>query len=175
MRSHRELWKRVQRALTGEELGRTVTGLVLAELDRWATGSPALWSDSELERLKRPIVRDSRARRAYVRAITDGCKARGIEPPPLDELDPPSEPLLVVLMRVFLLDHQDTAVPASLPEQAYPAYAAWRATMHAPAMDLATFTRHFLEQRRSLRWHLKGLHPIVNQAGSIIAPAMVDP
>jgi hypothetical protein len=40
MRHPRELWKRVSRALTGETLGRTVAGLVLAEVDRGARGCP---------------------------------------------------------------------------------------------------------------------------------------
>lgn len=42
-------------------------------------------------------------------------------------------------------------------------------------MDLATFTTYFLQERRVLRGHLRGLHPLVNKAGSVIAPAEVDP
>jgi hypothetical protein len=54
--------------------------------------------------LKVPIVRDRRARHAYVRAITEGCKALGIEPPSLETLDPPDEVSLEGMIRFHVID-----------------------------------------------------------------------
>ena len=151
MRSHRDLRKRVQRSLTGDALGRTVAGLVLAEVDRLDLGSLPLWTDAELEALKRPLIRDSRAQRTYLRCITDGCKTRGIEPPPLEVLDPPSEMQLSLTLRWFLIEHAETDIPASTPEQAYQVLAAWQPTHGAYLITLDVFTKHFLEERRLLK------------------------
>jgi hypothetical protein len=175
MRSHRDLWKRAQRSLTGEALGRTVAGLVLAEVDRMDMGRPPVWTNSELEALKRPLVRDSRARCAYIQCITDGCQARGIEPPPLEVLDPPDEIQLSMSVRWFLLDHAETDIPASTPEEAYQAFTAWQPMHGGYTMALDAFTKHFLEERRLLKGHLKGCHPVYGPAGQILAPAAVDP
>jgi hypothetical protein len=73
------------------------------------------------------------------------------------------------------LEHAVTDIPIMSPEQAYPLYDVWRPTMAMPVMDLATFTRHYSDQRRLYRGHLKGLHPIIGPAGQILAPAVIDP
>jgi hypothetical protein len=125
--------------------------------------------------LKRPLVRDSRARRAYVRCITEGCKTRGIEPPPLEVLDPPSEIQLSLTVRWFLIEHRDSDIPASTPEQAYQAFVVWQPVHGGYTMALDVFTKHFLEERRVLKAQLKGLHPVYGPGGQILAPAVVDP
>ena len=125
--------------------------------------------------MKRPLVRDGRAQRTYIRCITDGCKTRGIEPPPLEVLDPPSEIQLPLTLRWFLIEHAETDIPASIPEQAYQAFAAWQPTHGAYLITLDVFTKRFLEERPLLKGQLKGCHPGYGPAGQMLALAVVDP
>jgi hypothetical protein len=167
---HRELWRALERGLTGEAVAR----IVIQEIERMQRGEPSLWSDVEIQRLKQPLLRDTKAKHAYVRTINAWCREHGIEIA-LEEIDPPDEIQLSLTLRWFLFEHAQSDIPASTPEQAYQAFMAWLPTHGGYLVGLDVFTKHFLEERRALKGHLKGLHPTVNQAGSIIAPAEVDP
>jgi hypothetical protein len=167
---HRDVWRIMEHGLTGE----TVARIVIHEIERLERGEDGLWSDVEIERMKQPLVRDAKARHAYARVINRWCRQHGIEIA-LEEIDPPDEIRLSLTLRWFLIEHAETDIPASTPEQAYQAFVAWQPTHGGDLIDLATFTRHFLEERRSLKGHLKGLHPVYGPAGQIIAPAEVNP
>jgi hypothetical protein len=170
MASHRDVWRLVQRGLTGEAVAK----LVIAEAERLQRGDPPLWSDAELERLKLPLTRDSKARHAYARVINCWCQANGIELS-LEEIDPPDEIQLSLTLRWFLIEHAQTDIPASTPEQAYQAFVVWQPTHSRYLMTLDVFTKHFLEEQRVLKGHLKGCHPVYGPAGQILAPAVIDP
>jgi hypothetical protein len=167
---HRELWRLLQRGLTGEAVAK----IVIHEIERLERGEAALWSDVEIERMKQPLARDGKARHAYARLINRWCQAHGIDMS-LEETDPPSEIALSMSVRWFLLDHAETDIPASTPEQAYQAFTAWQPAHGSYTMALDAFIKHFIQERRSLKGHLKGLHPVYGPAGQILAPAVVDP
>jgi hypothetical protein len=93
----------------------------------------------------------------------------------LEEIDPPDEIQLSLTLRWFLIEHAEIDIPASTPAQAYQAFAAWQPTHSGYLMALDVFTKHFLEEQRSLKGHLKGCHPVYGPAGQILAPAVVDP
>jgi hypothetical protein len=58
---------------------------------------------------------------------------------------------LSITLRWFLLEHAQTDIPASAPEQAYQTFVAWQPTHGGYLMPLDVFTTHFIAERRALR------------------------
>jgi hypothetical protein len=149
MRHQRELWRQVQRAVAGETLGR-----------------PRLWTDVELDALKARVVRDSRARGVYVRAIVAGCQARGIEPPALDVLDPPRDIETRVHVRWYLLSRlmayermQSEVLPVENVEDAWRDHEEWMEAERAAGRQYrpppqASFVQAYPDEFASLKAHV---------------------
>lgn len=118
---HRELWRLLERGLTGEAVAR----IVIAETERLQRGAPMLWSDAEIEVLKRPLTHDAKARHAYARVINRWCQANGIELS-LEAIDPPTDVEMTVSIRWYCLrQFEDGKPPPRDPEQAFAECCAW--------------------------------------------------
>lgn len=96
MHSHRELWRLLQRGLHSEEVAK----IIIAEVERRRASQP-LWSDVEIERLKRLLAHDSKARHAYSRVINRYSREHGLDLSQ-EEIDQPSEIDYRLTMRWFL-------------------------------------------------------------------------
>jgi hypothetical protein len=189
MASHRDVWRLLQRGLTGEAVAK----IVIAEAERLHRGDPPLWSDAELERLKHPLARDSNARHAYARVINRWCQEQGIEST-LDEIDPPSEASLEAMVRWHIIDRhrayeapkhaalesyveaggwmnwrQHPWVPSGIlpvpadPEGAWLDFCEWcrDGPYHSavPLMPKETYQRIFSENKPYHRWELRPSEP----------------
>jgi hypothetical protein len=152
MASHRDLWRLLQRGLTGESIAR----IVMSEAERQLHDEPPLWSDAELERLKQRLIHDSKARHAYARVINAWCREQGIETT-LEEIDPPTDVQMTLSIRWYVMRHfEDGRPPPRDPERAFEACCAWlpsQGDMPMPTRD--GFLRLYPDERAYFARHAR--------------------
>jgi hypothetical protein len=152
MASHRDIWRLLQRGLRGEAVAK----IVIAEVGRLQRGDPPLWSDAEIERLKLPLTRDSKARHAYARVINAWCREQGIETT-LEEINPPTDVEMTISIRWYVMRHfEDGMPPPRDPEQAFEACCAWlpsQGSMPIPTRE--GFLRLYPEERAYFARHAR--------------------
>jgi hypothetical protein len=152
MASHRELWRLLQRGLTGEAVAK----IVIAEAERLERGEAPLWSDAEIERLKQPLAHDAKARHAYARLINRWCQANSIELT-LEEIDPPTDVEMTLSIRWYIMRHfEDGMPPPRDPERAFEECCAWLPSQRGmPLPTREGFLRLYPEERAYFARHAR--------------------
>jgi hypothetical protein len=149
---HRELWRMLERGLSGEAVAR----IIINEAERQLRDEPPLWTDSEIERMKRPLAHDMKARHAYARVIKRWCQANGIEMS-LEAIDPPTDVEMIVSIRWYCLrEFEDGRPPPRDPEQAFEACCAWlpsQGSMPIPTRE--GFLRLYPNERAYFAMHAR--------------------